>query len=144
MLFIALKHLGDGELVALKPLLDEIVQTARATYHKPVLCAVLWNRGLVHFLQTEYELAEPVLSEALALARELRDSFMLLGSLFALGLVQGNRGRMSDALATLHEAMAVARRNGDRFWLPRVPNCIGWVHRELQDFDRTPLGPARS
>jgi tetratricopeptide (TPR) repeat protein len=52
------------------------------------------------------------------------------------GLIQGNRGRMSDALATLHEAMALARRNGDRFWLPRLPNCIGWVHRELQDFDQ--------
>ena len=45
MLFIALKHLADGELVALKPILDEIVQTARATYHKPVLCAGSESRG---------------------------------------------------------------------------------------------------
>jgi tetratricopeptide (TPR) repeat protein len=42
---------------------------------------------------------------------------------------------MSDALVTLHEAMATAQRNGDQFWRPRVPNCIGWVYRELQDFD---------
>jgi tetratricopeptide (TPR) repeat protein len=136
MLFIVLKNIADGELVRLKPILDEIVQTARATHHKPVLCAGLAHRGTVHFFQTEYELAEPVLSEALALARELRDAFRILFSLVFLGLVQGNRGRISDALATLHEAMASARRNGDRYWLPRVPNCIGWVHRELQDFDQ--------
>ena len=136
MLFIVLKHLADGELVALKPILDEIVQTARATNHKPVLCAGLAFRGAVHNFQSEYELAELVSTEGLALARELRDSHMILNNLFWLGLIRGNRGRMSDALATLHEAMAVGRRNGDRFWLPRVPNCIGWIHRELQDFDQ--------
>ena len=127
------KHLADGELVALKPILDEIVQTARATNHKPVLCAGLAFRGAVHNFQSEYELAELVSTEGLALARELRDSHMILNNLFWLGLIRGNRGRMSDALATLHEAMAVGRRNGDRFWLPRVPNCIGWIHRALQD-----------
>jgi tetratricopeptide (TPR) repeat protein len=29
----------------------------------------------------------------------------------------------------------MAGRNGDRFWFPRMPNCIGWLHRELQDFE---------
>ena len=28
----------------------------------------------------------------------------------------------------------MAQRNGDLFWYPRMPNCIGWIHRELQDF----------
>jgi tetratricopeptide (TPR) repeat protein len=135
LLFIVMKQQADGEIVALKPINDDIVQTARATRNKPVLCAGLGQRGTVHFFQTEYELAEPVLSEALALARELRDAFSVLVDLFFLGLVQGNRGRISDALATLHEAMALARRNGDRFFLPRLPNAIGWIHRELQDFD---------
>jgi tetratricopeptide (TPR) repeat protein len=133
MLFIVRKQLADGELVALKPILDEIIQTARASNHKPLLCAGLETRGMTHFFQSEYELAEPVLTEAFALARELRDSFYVLVSLFFLGLVRGNRGRISDALATLHEAMALARRNGDRYWLSRVPNSIGWIHRELQD-----------
>jgi tetratricopeptide (TPR) repeat protein/predicted Ser/Thr protein kinase len=135
MLFIVLKQLADGEIVALKPIADEIVQTARATNHNPVLCVGLVNRGFVHFFQSEYELAEPVVSEALALARELRDAFSVLRSLFALGLVQGSRGRISDALATLHEAMTVARRNGNRIFLPRFTNCIGWLYSELQDFE---------
>ena len=42
---------------------------------------------------------------------------------------------MSAALATLNEAMEKAQRNGDEFWYPRMPNCFGWIHRELQDFE---------
>jgi tetratricopeptide (TPR) repeat protein len=42
---------------------------------------------------------------------------------------------MSAALATLQDAMEKARRNGDLFWHPRFPNCIGWIYRELHDFE---------
>ena len=31
--------------------------------------------------------------------------------------------------------MEKARRNGDLFWHPRFPNCIGWIYRELHDFE---------
>jgi tetratricopeptide (TPR) repeat protein len=74
--------------------------------------------------------------EAHALALELRDGFVQLISLFFLGLSKANMGRMSEALAALTEALALAQRNGDHFFLPRLPNCIGWIYRELQDFDR--------
>jgi tetratricopeptide (TPR) repeat protein len=55
--------------------------------------------------------------------------------MFFIGLSNGNLGRMSAALTVLEEAIKMAGRNGDQFWFPRMPNCIGWVHRELQDFD---------
>jgi tetratricopeptide (TPR) repeat protein len=42
---------------------------------------------------------------------------------------------MSEGIATLEEAIKMAGRNGDHFWYPRMPNCIGWMHRELQDFE---------
>jgi len=42
---------------------------------------------------------------------------------------------MSAALSTLQQAIEKARRNGDLFWYPRMPNSIGWLHRELQDFE---------
>jgi hypothetical protein len=29
----------------------------------------------------------------------------------------------------------MARRNGAVSWLSKVPNCLGWIHRELQDFE---------
>ena len=42
---------------------------------------------------------------------------------------------MSASLATLNEAIDIAKRNGDLFWYPRLPNCIGWIYRELHDFE---------
>jgi tetratricopeptide (TPR) repeat protein len=42
---------------------------------------------------------------------------------------------MSAALETLNEALKKAQRNGDLFWHPRFPNCIGWIYRELHDFE---------
>ena len=50
--------------------------------------------------------------------------------------MRGNQGRISESLDVLKSAMAMAQRNGDSFWWPRLPNCIGWIYRELQDFDR--------
>jgi tetratricopeptide (TPR) repeat protein len=55
--------------------------------------------------------------------------------MFFLGLSKGNLGQISDAISTLEEAIGMAGRNGDRFWFPRMPNCIGWLHREMQDFE---------
>src|SRR6266581_3404956 len=132
---IGLKHLCYGELAEAQAMLDEAIQIARSIDHQPVLVSGLGWRGLLHFFQTEYETAEKVLVEANRLAAAMRDGFLVLLSLFALGLTRGNLGRISEALKTLNEGINMAQRNGDRFWYPRLPNCIGWIHRELQDFE---------
>lgn len=132
---MALKHLCYGELDTAKPTLDDLLRTARAIDNKPALAAGLIWRGCLYFFQTEYERAIKCEIEGRRLASELRDGFLLLTSMFFLGLSQGNLGRMSEGLATLDEAIRMARRNGDLFWYPRMPNCIGWIHRELQDFE---------
>jgi len=132
---IGLKHLCYGELNDAADLMEENIRNARAIGHKPGLLGSLAWRGALHFFQSEYARAEELLTESYALASELRDGFSLLVSLFFLGLLRGNLGRMSEALKTLNEAIAMARRNGDRFWFPRLPNCIGWIHRELGDFN---------
>jgi predicted Ser/Thr protein kinase len=132
-LLIGLKHLCYGELSDAAALMEENIRSARAIGHKPALLGSLAWRGALYFFQSEYARAEAMLTESYALASELRDSFSLLVSLFFLGLLRGNLGRMSEALKTLNEAIAMARRNGDRFWFPRLPNCIGWIHRELGD-----------
>lgn len=134
MQVIALKHLGYGELEKAKPMLDEIITSARSLSHKPVLLTGLAWRGILHFFQSEYERAEQMMIETRRLAEDLRDSFLLLESYFVLGMVRGNQGRMSEALTTFNEGIETARRYGDHFWSPRIPNCIGWVYRELQDF----------
>jgi tetratricopeptide (TPR) repeat protein len=136
MLLIALKHQCYGELAEGKPLLDEVIQIARSINHKPALLGALAWRGNLRFFQTEYSQAEEMETEALGLASELRDGFLLIFCLFNLGLIRGNLGRMSEALQTLNEAIEMAGRNGDHFWVSRLPNCIGWIYRELQDFDR--------
>ncbi len=135
MFLIGLKHLCYGELREAKQLLDEVVATSRRLNHKPGLVSGLTWRACLHFFQSEYALAIDITREALKLASELRDGFLMLTSLFFLGLSQGNLGKMSASLATLNEALDKARRNGDLFWGPRFPNCIGWIYRELFDFE---------
>src|SRR5215831_13243966 len=134
MALMSLKHLCYGELDAGRPLLDQLVNVARLMDFKPGLAAGLIWRGCLHFFQTEYELAIEVETEGRRLAAELRDSFLLLTSMFFLGLSKANLGQMSEALHILNEAIQMASRNGDLFWHPRMPNCIGWIHRELHDF----------
>lgn len=135
MFLIALKHLCYGELKDARRLLDEVVATSRKLNHKPGLVSGLTWRACLHFFQTEYDEAIELTKDSLKLAAELRDGFLLLTSYFFLGLSQGNQGKMSASLATLNEAMDKARRNGDLFWHPRFPNCIGWIYRELYDFE---------
>ncbi len=132
---VALKNLCYGELNEGEPILDDIIRIARDLDHKPVLTSALAWRGCLYFFQTEYEQAVQCEVEARQLASELRDGFLLLTSLFFLGLSQGNLGRISAALAALNEGIEIAGRNGDLFWYPRMPNCIGWIHRELQDLE---------
>ena len=132
---MGLKHCCYGDLKEAKRLLDEAVATSRRLNHKPGLCSGLTWRACLHFFQTEYALAITAINEAMQLASELRDGFLLLTCFFFRGLSQGNQGKMSASLATLNEAMDKARRNGDLFWHPRFPNCIGWIYRELYDFE---------
>jgi serine/threonine protein kinase len=131
---VGMKHLCYGELREAKPILDEVIKTARTKDQKPALLTAIAWRGCLHFFQTEYEDTLKLETEARRLASELRDGFLLLTASFFIGLAQGNLGRMSDALATLSDGIVKARRNGDLFWGPRMPNCIGWLHRELQNF----------
>src|ERR1044072_2161711 len=135
MLMIGLKHACYGGLAAGKTILDEVVETARRLDYKPALMGGLIWRACLHFFQSEYELAVTKANEGIRLASELRDGFLLLTGMFFVGLSQGNQGKMSAALAMLQDAMEKARRNGDLFWHPRFPNCIGWIYRELHDFE---------
>jgi serine/threonine protein kinase/tetratricopeptide (TPR) repeat protein len=135
MTLMGLKHLCYGELDLGRPIIDEVITSARKINHKPALLSGLTWRGCLYYFQTEYERAIECEIEARRLASELRDGFLLLTSMFFHGLSFGNLGRISEGKAILEEAIVKAGRNGDSFWFPRMPNCIGWLHRELQDFD---------
>jgi tetratricopeptide (TPR) repeat protein len=62
-------------------------------------------------------------------------SFLLFALRYIGALVTGNQGRFSQALFALREVHRLAELNGDRFWIPRVPNALGWLHRELLDME---------
>ena len=101
---MALKHAAYGELSEGRPILDDVIKSARAIDHKPALLTGLAWRGCIHFFQTEYERAIECELEARQLASKLRDGFLLLTSMFFLGLSKGNLGQISEAIATLEEA----------------------------------------
>jgi tetratricopeptide (TPR) repeat protein len=136
MVLLGMTYTGSGELTEGIRLLDAAILSARSLNPSPALIRGLIYRGTMHYFQTEYDRAEALLTEAVSLASELRDGFMLLHSRFFLGLNLGNQGRISEALATLREVMEMARRDGDHIILGRVPNSIGWIHRELGDIEQ--------
>jgi tetratricopeptide (TPR) repeat protein len=103
--------------------------------YKPALIGGLGWRGVLHYFHTEYELAERNLARTLELSSELRDSFMMFFSLLFLGLTRANLGRISEALAALDEINELARRNGELYQVLKVPNSMGWIHRELGDLE---------
>jgi tetratricopeptide (TPR) repeat protein len=128
-----------GELAEAKRNLDEIIRIARAfDYRRALLDALAW-RGQLYFFQSEYECAREVLSEALNLATDLRHGPLLIQTQFFLGLSLGNMGRMSEAVAVLRRALEMARRNGDQYWPAKILNCIGWIYRELENFDEAAM-----
>jgi tetratricopeptide (TPR) repeat protein len=132
---LALILQDGGDLAECRFLLEEVLDRARRRKHVPSQIAALAYRGIVHYWQSEFPEAELRLSEALALALEAHDAFHLaVGRLF-LGLSQGNLGRISQAAHALAEGREMARRNGDRYWTPRFANQMGFLHRELMDWD---------
>ncbi|HET8631311.1 MAG TPA: AAA family ATPase [Thermomicrobiales bacterium] len=104
---------------------------------EPVVAAARLNAlgwlGLLREFQGDHERALPAIDASLRLGRELHNPFLTGRSRFALGMSLGNRGRYEDALATLHGAFRLAEEGGDRYFLPRLPNTIGWVYSELGD-----------
>jgi tetratricopeptide (TPR) repeat protein len=83
----------------------------------------------------EYEAAERIIEWLLSRSRELGANFDWIYTIFNAGMLQGNQGRISEALTSLQEGMRLAELNDESFWLPRLPNTIGWLHRELQNLE---------
>jgi tetratricopeptide (TPR) repeat protein len=91
--------------------------------------------GALHTWRLDYAEAESTSGWVLKKARELGASFHIVENLFFRGMALGNQGRLSDALGSLEEARRLAELNGERYWLPRIPNTLGWIYREMQDLE---------
>jgi tetratricopeptide (TPR) repeat protein len=131
--FSARRHIVLGNLNQGRRMLDESIHLATLADNKRALIGGLGWRGVLHYFQSEFASAERALARTLELSSELRDSFMLFFALYFLGLTRANLGRISDALATFDEICRLAQRNGEHYQVLKVPNSLGWIHRELGD-----------
>ena len=127
-------HLALGELTEVENKFQQVIERP-AQVDRRTLLGVLDTLALLRFFQSEYATAEELYREAITMASELSNAFKTLKSHYFLTLTLANLGRISEALEVLNRAVEMARRNGDSYWWSRVPNCLGWIHRELQDHE---------
>ncbi len=127
-------HLASGDLSSVEDKLRTLIQCS-PSLDKETLLGVLDLGARLSFFRSEYEEAEQLFRKQIELASELSNAFELVKGNYFLGLTLANLGRVSEALAVLGSAMDIAKRNGEIFWLSRMPNAFGWIHREMQDFE---------
>jgi tetratricopeptide (TPR) repeat protein len=124
-----------GDLVAAESYLDRAIPVLKADGEPLSALDAVCLRGELSNFRLEYQEAEHALRWASEKARDLGAGFQLIFAHFVSGMALGNQGRLSEALSALHEGMRLAEITGDRFWLPRTPNTLGWLHRELHDLE---------
>jgi tetratricopeptide (TPR) repeat protein len=126
----------EGRLAEAIPLLDGVIEAARADGPTAALQLGVTYRGFIHYWQAEYGAAEGLIEEAARIAAD-RSAFHFLAARMFVGLSRIKLGRISEGIRVLLDAIALARRNNDRFWLPRLVSYVGTAHREI-------LAPARA
>lgn len=126
-------HLALGELDDAERETRDVVERA-SLVDKHTRLGVLDVRARLAYFQSEYLKAERMFRETLNAASELDNAFEMLKSHYFLSLTLANLGRISEALEMLSQGKEMAELNGDFFWSSRVPNALGWIHHELQDF----------
>jgi predicted ATPase len=132
---LAGQRLCLGELSEAESFLDRALPVLQDARESPSVLDVVCCRALLSMWRLEYADSEKALRYVHDQARRLGASFQLVEAHFCHGMALGNQGRMTEALAVLTEGMRVAEINGERFWLPRLPNTLGWLYRELHDLE---------
>ena len=129
------ERLCVGALAEAEKFYDRAVPIMRSAGEPVAVIDVVTAPGMIHTWRLEYKEANRILDWTIKSSRELGACFQLLKGLFFKGMALGNQGRLSDAMDALREGMRLAELNGERFWHSRLPNTLGWIHREAQDFE---------
>jgi Protein kinase domain/AAA ATPase domain len=132
---LAFHGVCTGDLVAAESYLDRAIPVLKAEDEWLAAVNAGCFRGQLSTFRLEYQEAEHALRWVSEKARDLGAGFQLIFAHFEGGIARGNHGRLSEALGMLREGMRLAELNGDRFWLPRTPNTLGWLYRELHDLE---------
>jgi len=138
-LVFASQHLCLGELHAAEPLFDRAVPVLlKAGLEMQALEGVILS-GAVHVWRQEYDDANRILRFAKDKAREVGSGFAIVGAHFFHSIAQGNQGQLGEAMESLAEGRRLAELNHEKYWLPRLPNTVAWLHRELGDPEKSHL-----
>ena len=124
-----------GDFEAALQAWDRALPILREKGLSPANLLGLTLRGGLYNWRSEYDESDWVLDWALEKAREVGDLPRILQNHFVRGMSLGRRGRFGEALEILHEAQRLAELTGERVQFARLPNTIGWLHRELQDLE---------
>jgi tetratricopeptide (TPR) repeat protein/predicted Ser/Thr protein kinase len=108
-----------------------VLQRSQPTH---VTVSALQLRFMMHQLRLEHAEAERLFEWMRPKADEI-GGFQLVYLRLIRAIHLGSQGRISEALSLLREALRLAELNDDQWILPRVPNTLGWLHRELIDME---------
>jgi tetratricopeptide (TPR) repeat protein len=134
---LATQHLCLGKLDEAEPLYAHAVPVLqKAGSPIQALEGVLYS-GALHMWRQEYDEAHRVFKIALDTARECGWGYAIAGVHLFQGIALGNQGRLGEAFASLAEARRLAELNREKYWLPRLPNTVAWLHRELGDPEKS-------
>jgi tRNA A-37 threonylcarbamoyl transferase component Bud32/tetratricopeptide (TPR) repeat protein len=138
-LVLATHGLCLGELDVAENLFARAIPVLQAEgLHTQALEGVVYS-GALHMWRQEYEDVHRILGVAINKARELGSGYAIVGAYLFQGIALGNEGRLGDALESLTEARRLAELNQERYWLPRLPNTVAWLYRELGDPEKSHL-----
>jgi len=132
---LAHERLCMGFLPAAEAYFDRAIPVVKSEGAPIQVLDAVTSAGMVHTWRLEYQEAHRSFDWSVQRSRELGACLPLLRSLFFKSMALGNQGRLSDAIDSLKEGIRLAELNGERFWLSRLPNTLGWIHREAQDFE---------
>src|SRR5262249_36937881 len=129
------ERLCAGDFAAALERFDPALETVRKRGMKAGGLLPVMFRGALHAWRLECREALQVLEWGYEKARETGSVARILQSFFLRGVALGHAGQLGSALASIHEAQRLAELNGERFTLSRLPNTLGWLHRELLDLE---------
>ena len=89
------------------------------------------NLGASYRWRGECRACTDLLAPMLPVAKEVVPFSYYLHMVFFHGLALGEQGRFGEAIATLTVGRAQAVEAGEKYTIPKLDNCLAWVHREL-------------
>ncbi len=131
---LALVEHTRGDLQKADRKFQKSLQISRQEGYRELILDNLGWLGADAGFYGDYERAVALLSEKLALARDINDGLGEIMSLAFLSLAQVHLGDYSQAIKTIQECRAKAEALGNPFFVARMPNHLGWIHRLFGDF----------